>query len=54
MEKYKDISSVVDYVVKVIFKYNLNNYKSVKLLPEIKLITENNKVNEFLRTSESI
>jgi GNAT superfamily N-acetyltransferase len=43
MEKYKDISSVVDYVVKVIFKYNLNNYKSVKLLPEIKLITEIDK-----------
>ena len=43
MEKYKDISSVVDYVVKVIFKYNLNNYKPAKLFPEIKLITEIDK-----------
>ncbi len=42
MEKYKDISRV-DYVVKVIFKYNLNSYKPTKLLPEIKLITEIDK-----------
>ena len=43
MEKYKDISSVVDYVVKVIFKYNLNNYKPINLFPEIKSLTKIDK-----------